>query len=132
MQVVPSIRSFLIADQVFQQSSGKWCVIGIFGTVGAPRFPAVHYSLGLYVELSDAEGEYDVRVEFQDAQGRCLSQFGGIRLTAKTRLASGALGIQTYNLALPSPGTYFFKLFFNDQLAVGDIKIEAALVERKS
>jgi len=124
----PSIRSFLIADQVFQQRNGKWCIIGIFDRILVQHFPAVHHSLGLFVQLSDAEGAYDVRVEFRDSNDRVLTAIEGIKVEVTGRLSSTGLGIQTCSLPLLAPGKYFFKLFFNGEFAT-DIPLDVVAVE---
>lgn len=123
MAAVPEVKSFVIADQVFRQESGKWCIIGVFDRMLVPQFPARHPSLGLWLKLADAQGTYTLRLEFQDAHGRVLSRVGGLELEVRDRLAEPEIGIQTHNLPLSSPGTYFIKLFFNDQPAKADIRM---------
>lgn len=122
----PSVSSFLIADQVFRQDTGKWCIIGVFNRILAGRFPCVHPSLGLFVRLSDALGDYEVRVDYCDSEDRVITKLEGIRLNVRDRLANVELGIQTYNLPIKAPGRYFFRLYFNNELAGGDIALEVA------
>jgi hypothetical protein len=81
--------------------------------------------MALYLKLSDACGEYKVRVEFQDDQGACLSKLQGITMTVGDRQADFGIGFQGYNLLLPKAGTYFLKVFFNDEQADIDIKFDA-------
>lgn len=119
----PTVKSFLTADNVFRQDTGKWCLIGIFTMISARQFPVLHPSLGLYLAVSDAQGDYDVRVEFQDETGRCISSLDGIRFKTDNRLVPVQLGLQGYALPIPAPGTYFLKVFFNDQLADVDIRV---------
>lgn len=127
MPSIPHVSSFLIADQVFQQMGGKWCAIGVFSRIMAPQFPALHASMGLFFVLSDASGAYDLRVEFRNDQDQVLGMFGGVKIDVPGRLARMYVGLQTTNLFIPAPGKYFFKLFFNDQLAPDDIPVEAVL-----
>jgi hypothetical protein len=112
----PSVSAFLLADQVFQQASGKWCAIGIFSRIYAPQFPCLHFSLGLLVVLADAEGEYRVKVQFCDSHEREIAKFEGIKLVVKNRHDSVEFGIQTNQLPIATPGRYFFRLFFNDEM----------------
>jgi len=116
MRIKPEIKSFLIADMVTQEkTTNKWSAIGIFDRIGSRNFPCIHPSLGLYIRLADAEGDYDIRVEFCDASGRKLALFGGIRLSVSSRLISPDFGIQTRSLPIPKPGKYTFNLFFNNE-----------------
>lgn len=130
MPSLPSISSFLIADSVFQQKNGKWCIIGIFDRIQAPRYPVLHHALGLFVRLSDAAGDYDVKVEFRNSTDQVLAVFGGVHLHVAHRLSPVTFGIQTHNLPIPAAGRYFFKLFFNEEAAPVDIPLEAAIAEK--
>lgn len=85
---LPSVKNFIIADQVFRQEGGKWCMIGIFDTIVCPRLPTLHQSLGLYLTVADAEGEYEVRVELEDAEGRCLARMTPVKLKMTHRRRS--------------------------------------------
>jgi hypothetical protein len=65
MPTKPEIITFLIADNVMQErGSNKWSAIGIFDRIYSSKFPCLHANMALYVKLADAEGEYDIRVEF--------------------------------------------------------------------
>lgn len=113
----PNVISFLIADNVMQEKgSNKWSAIGIFDHIYAEKFPCVHINTALYVKLSDAEGDYDIRVEFTDSSARKLGVFEGVKLQVVSRLAQPDFGIQTRNLFIPKPDKYNFDLYFNDQL----------------
>ena len=116
----PNIISFLIADNVIQEKgSNKWSAIGIFDRIYAKNFPCIHFSTALYVKLSDAEGEYNIRVEFTDSNMKKLAIFEGIKLKVTSKLEQPDFGIQTRNLFIPKPGKYTFDLYFNDQFCTG-------------
>lgn len=120
MPVKPHIKSFLIADTVIQEKvTNKWSAIGIFDRIYAKSFPCIHPSLALYIRLSDAEGDYEIRVEFCDASGRKLAIFEGIRLSVTSRLLAPDFGIQTRALPIPAPGKYTFNLYFNNEFVQG-------------
>lgn len=116
MPVKPEVKSFLIADMVIQEKgTNKWSAIGLFDRIAAVKFPCLHPSLGIYVRLSDAEGEYAVRVELADSRGQKLAVFEGLKIKVASRLDSLDLGIRTRNLPLPQPGRYDFNLYCNDE-----------------
>lgn len=126
MPAPPSVTSFLLADQVFRQESGKWCLIGVFNRILAPCFPVTHHSLGIFIVLADAKGDYDLKLEFRDGDDRVLSVFEGIRVSVPDPLRTVEVGIQAMNLALKTPGRYFFKLWANGEL-VKDLPVDAVL-----
>jgi hypothetical protein len=88
--------------------------------------------MGVFLTVANAEGEYAIKVEFQDKEGRCLATIDGVRLKAADKLKSVSFGVQTFGLLLPAPGTYFVKVYFNDQLAASDIRFEAILTSEAS
>lgn len=113
----PNIITFLIADSVIQEKgTNKWSAIGIFDHVYASRFPTLHNNMALYIRLSDAEGEYDIRVEFVDSDNRRLGLFEGLKLRVASKLEFPDFGIRTQNLMIPKPGKYNFDLYFNNEL----------------
>jgi len=126
--LIPKLQSFLIADSVFQQKSGKWCIIGIFDRIFVKQFPALHHSLGLFIVVSDAQGDYSVKVEFRNAADQILALFEGIQLSIQDRLANVGFGVQTHNLVIPSPGKYYFKLYLNNEV-LDDRPVEAVQME---
>ncbi|GJQ22667.1 MAG: hypothetical protein HBSAPP01_04570 [Candidatus Brocadia sapporoensis] len=120
LPVKPEIISFLIADMLIQEKgTNKWSAIGIFDRIRAAAFPYVHPGLSLYVRLADAEGNYDVRVEFCDNNDQILALFEGIRLSIQSRLYHPDIAIKTANLPIPKPGKYYFKLYFNGAFSKG-------------
>lgn len=122
----PTFQSFLLADLVFRQDTGKGCAIGIFDCIWAPIFPAVHHTLGILIALSDGEGDYVVRVDFANGQDQVISSSEELQVSAGSRLDTFRIGIQTYGLILPAPGRYFFKLYCN-----GDFVHDLPLVVRQ-
>ncbi len=116
--VKPNIISFLIADMVIQEKvTNKWSAIGIFDRIISPNFPYIHPSLSLYLRLSDAEGDYTIRVEFCDNEDRRLALFEGIKVSIVSRLDCVDFGIKTNGLPIPKPGNYRFNLYFNEEFA---------------
>lgn len=128
-----AVESRLIADSVFQQMSGKWCVVGIFDAIVAPSFPVLHHSLGLFLQLSGiAElGAHELFMIFMDSRRRQLAVSPKVTLDIKSldRVATLDVGMQTNNLLIPSEGTYFIEVYFDGQPIPGDIRLEAQRID---
>ncbi len=90
-------------------------MIGIFDRIHSRGFPFVHPALALYIKLSDAEGDYGIKIEFTNDGGKKLGIFEGLKLNVPSKLDTPDFGIQTRNLTIPAPGKYNFDLYFNDQ-----------------
>ena len=132
MPSLPTVKSFLIADSVFQQVGGKWCIVGVFDRIWGAKFPATHPSLGIYLELEDVpEGKHEIFMTFSDSENRQLAVSPKIHLTARNRLAKAGVGVQTHNLTIPAAGTYFIEIVFDGQSLPHDIRLEAGVIPKK-
>ena len=119
MSVKPEVKSFLIADYVMQERhSNKWSAVGIFDKIYSNNYPCAHPNVGIYIRLADAEGEYKLKIEFCDSEGKKLAIYDKIMITVQSRLATPDFGIQTHRLPLPKPDVYHFNLYFNDEFVV--------------
>lgn len=132
----PTVKSFLMADTVFRQDNGKWCVIGIFDRICAPAFPAVHNSLGLFVQLDDVpKGKHQLHMAFHDGEGRQMAVSPRIEMNVPEvhdRTKVVPVGIQTHRLPIPHPGTYLIHLYFDEQHIAGtDIRLSVEHVPGK-
>jgi hypothetical protein len=123
---LPSVRSFLIADSVFRQDNGKWCVIGIFDRIMVRSFPAWHHALGVFLELGDVPvGKHVVNIALIDSEDRQLAMSPPLTIEVKDRLANIGVGFQTYGLQIPQAGTYFVSILFNNERLDADIRLQA-------
>ena len=125
----PSIKSFLLADHVFRQDTGKWCVIGVFSKIFAQSVPAIHPTLGILLVISDAEGDYEVRLEVRDPNDKVVTSMQGMRIGVRSRLDQAEFGMQTYRLPIPNWGRYYFKIYFNGEAADLDATLDVVKVE---
>jgi hypothetical protein len=104
-----------IADTAGVGAGDKLTVQGVFDTIFAEVFPAVHDKMVLVVRLQldpdDAENEYSVRIRLEDQQGarlfeqRTRTQIGHI---APGELPSTNLIYQLNNTTFHGPGRYRF------------------------
>lgn len=112
----PALNAMLICDQALvEEATAKSTLIGVFETVSAFQFPARHGPLCVYAKLTDAEGDYRIRLELVRLED--LSPIGRGRFTATfhNRMHASELIFQLYGLAFPEPGRYEFRLFANDR-----------------
>ncbi len=104
-----------IADTAGVGAGDKLTVQGIFDTIFAEVFPAVHARMVLVVRLQldpdDVESEYSVRIRLEDQRGgrlfeqRTRTQIGHI---APGELPSTNLIYQLNNTTFHGPGRYRF------------------------
>ncbi|MBI4570095.1 MAG: hypothetical protein HY719_17020, partial [Planctomycetes bacterium] len=121
------IKSFLIADYVTQDHSGKHIIVGVFDRIFSVEFPAQHNPAGIFFQFTDAEGEYQVKVQFVELQsksseatpeGECVLFELGTTIACDDPLSVGQVGLMIPGdgLPLPTEGAYEFRLYSNSDL----------------
>jgi hypothetical protein len=123
----------LVADYANVDQSGKLNVLGAFGRIYAPQFPAVHASLYLVVKLGadfeDFGKPKTLTVHFRDADGKVLLALPSMNFTVNPKnmpIPEVNFIIQVQNLMLPSAGQYDFEI----QVDEAEIGVLPIAVER--
>jgi len=97
----------VLCDQVIRdEMTKKITLVGCFTTILANAFPATHRGLGLYVALTDGEGDYTGNLRFTlEATGQeLMSAEGKFHLANPLQVAELNFGIPA--LPLPQAGKY--------------------------
>ncbi len=112
------LKAFLVCDQVIQDAqTGKKSLIGVFHELKASRFPAIHPSLWIYANLTDAHGQYTFEIRLLDVgRNEVLGRGAPPAIEIPGPLQVTELSAQLRNVQLPTAGTYEFQLLANDQL----------------
>ncbi|MBA3870372.1 MAG: hypothetical protein H0X30_14600 [Anaerolineae bacterium] len=112
----------LVADYANVDQGGKLNVLGAFGRIYAPQFPALHASLHLVVKLGadieDFGKEKQFNVYFRDADGKILLALPTIPFTLNSKnmpVPEVNFIIQVQNLVLPSAGQYDFEVMVDGE-----------------
>jgi hypothetical protein len=127
----PEVKAFLVCDQILHDAAtNKKSLIGVFHDLAATRFPAVHPSLWIYANLTDARGRYEFEFRLVDVErNNVLGSGSPPPLDIPDPLRTTEFSAQLRNVALPAPGTYEFQLVANRQLiatkAVRVAKVES-------
>ena len=112
----------LVADYANVDQGGKLNVLGAFGRIYAPQFPAAHASLYLVIKLGADYGDFGtpkgLTVHFRDADGKVLMALPTMNFSVNPNtmsLPEVNFIIQVQNLVLPSPGQYDFEILVDDE-----------------
>ena len=116
----PSLNAMLLCDLTIREhGSGKISLIGVFENISAARFPVVHRALSVYAKLTDAEGDYTIRLELVRLEDSHVVAQGTLRATFADRMSPGELIFNLENLGLERPGRYEFRLYAEDRFVAG-------------
>ena len=114
----PVVKAFLVCDQVIHDAqTGKKSLIGVFHELRADRFPAVHPTLWIYANLTNARGKYKIEIQMVDVErNNVLGKGTPPEIEIPGPLQTTEISAQLRNVALPAPGTYEFHLMVNGEL----------------
>ena len=127
MKQKPQTRAILLADQVYRdEETGKSIIAGTFNRIGADRFPAVHPSAVLYLNLTDFEGKAELRIRLaSDKDGATLHEHT-FEVESRDRLGSCEVTVRLNNLTFPAPGKYSLEISMGDEY-LGHLPLELVL-----
>jgi len=114
MAATPAVKAILICDQVIHElGTNKKSLIGIFEEIHLAKFPAHYPRIAVYVNLTDANGEYVLEMRLQSEKGEEVGRGQTPRVKIDNPLATCEFALQVQNLVLPGPGQYEFQIFAN-------------------
>lgn len=118
--------AILLCDDVARSPDGKNTLIGVFDTVFAVQFPAVHPKLTFWAKLADGGGTYHVRIQYVDvSENKVLMNIDGNEpLRWAESEAMSEITFQIGGLPIAHEGRYEFRLFLNDMF-VGHVTLYA-------
>jgi uncharacterized protein DUF6941 len=106
----------LICDQTLQEgATGKNSLVGIFENIAAHQFPAGCGFLTVYAKLTDAQGDYRIRLELIHLSDLTVIGQGQFRASIGDRMVPAELVFQIGGLVFQKPGQYEFRLYANDR-----------------
>ncbi|HSB72174.1 MAG TPA: hypothetical protein VLT62_22835 [Candidatus Methylomirabilis sp.] len=112
----PACNAMLICDQALVEgATGKTSLVGIFENISAHQYPARCGLVTVYAKLTDAQGEYRIRLELISLADFTVIGQGQIRATIGDRMVPAELVFQIAGLAFEKPGRYEFRLYANDR-----------------
>lgn len=115
---VPDVLSLIVCDQIItDRVTGKQSLIGMFSKIHAPRFPASHAQLSVFVALTEGHGKTDLLIRVVDSnEARPPIVEGRGRVDFKNPRAIAHLALQFHGLTFPEPGEYRVQLWSGSEL----------------
>jgi len=125
MQPIPTLLALLICDQVIVDAvTGKKNIIGVFDKVMSLQFP-VQQQLSVYMRLSGAEGNYDLKMRFVDLKDESVQVELQIGVAIPGQLDVADFGT-SFPIPLNAPGHYELQILAND-IYLGRARLRAEI-----
>ncbi|MHC4955975.1 MAG: DUF6941 family protein [Planctomycetota bacterium] len=110
----PSVKAVLVCDQIIHEfRTNKKSVIGIFEEIHLRKFPAQYPRIAVYVNLTDAHGEYVLEMRLLNEKREEFGRGQTPSVKIEDPLATCEFALQIQNLVFPKPGKYEFQIFAN-------------------
>jgi len=111
----PSVKAILICDQIIHEfGTNKKSLIGIFEDIHFAKFPAHYPRIAIYVNLTDAHGEYVLEMRLLSNTGDEIGRGRTPTVKIDNPLATCEFALQIQNLVFPNAGQFEFQIFAND------------------
>jgi hypothetical protein len=125
---MPKLFLATLCDDVREEKSGKFSLMGIFDRFFVTDFRAALPSFWLFVQIGfDAEGTHTLVVEFRRVEGEVVlkaeTAHQVIGKNAVTGLCHANVNLRLQNLTIPGPGAYEFALRSDGQ-PIGSLAVE--------
>lgn len=110
----PSLSALLVCDMVIDDKvTNKKSLIGTFTDIWGQNFPLAHHKMGVYVSLTDAEGDYELVLRLvRSATDQPIVE-ANLSVRIMDRLATSDFGINLPVVQFPEPGRYEVQLYAN-------------------
>jgi len=110
----PIPMAFLICDQVItDEATKKKTIIGVFDRIWVAKFPTNHHPIAVYARFFDAEGTFDVRVQYVKVDNESVLAEANMTMNVPQRHTAAEFAIAFPPVPIPEPGDYEFRLWIN-------------------
>jgi hypothetical protein len=124
-KIQPKLVHTVLCDDVRQETGGKFSLMGLFETISAGTFPALHPRFAIMNEWSGGRGEFQTKIRLlAPDRKKVLSES-----EAKFALFNEAqrhrdISVR-FNTSFPVPGTYWLEILLdNDQVAMVPLPVQ--------
>ncbi|MBI3317575.1 MAG: hypothetical protein HYZ90_00275 [Candidatus Omnitrophica bacterium] len=121
--IEPALLYSILCDDVRREENGKFILIGLFETIGAREFPALHPALFIVNGWIGGAGTFRQYSRILDPGGQELARDQETSFQLATLKARHSVIARFGSLELPQPGEYAVEVLLN-----GDLKVRYPLV----
>lgn len=123
MAMLPDLQSTLLCDDVRQERTGKFILIGLFDSLGSPQFPFRHPRMFLVTRWCSGEGEFEQHTKILRPDMSSLVAEGRKIPVKLANAEATATNVELFlNLEFHEPGTHWVEILLD-----GDLKIRFPL-----
>jgi hypothetical protein len=117
--VKPVLVHTILCDDVRQEMGGKFSLMGLFETISAGAFPAVHPRFAIMNEWSGGRGEFTARIRLLAPDRKTVISESEAKLTLFNESQHHRDISLRFNTTFSAPGTYWIEMLLgNEQISL--------------
>jgi hypothetical protein len=114
-KIRPRLSYTLLCDDVRQEMGGKFSLMGLFESIYANNFPAVHPRFAIVNEWTGGKGEFRVKTRILATNKKDVLSESEAMLTLYSETQRHRDIAVRFNTTFPSPGTYWIEMLVDDE-----------------
>jgi hypothetical protein len=123
--VKPVLVHTILCDDVRQEMGGKFSLMGLFETISAVTFPAIHPRFAIMNEWSGGRGEFIAKIRLLAPDRKTVISESEAKLALFNETQHHRDISLRFNTTFPAPGTYWIEMLLdNAQVALVPLPVQ--------
>jgi hypothetical protein len=123
--VKPVLVHTILCDDVRQEMGGKFSLMGLFETISAVTFPAIHPRFAIMNEWSGGRGEFIAKIRLLAPDRKTVISESEAKLALFNENQHHRDISLRFNTTFPAPGTYWIEMLLdNAQVALVPLPVQ--------
>ena len=123
--VKPVLVYTILCDDVRQEMGGKFSLMGLFETISAATFPAIHPRFAIMNEWSGGRGEFIAKIRVLAPDRKTVISESEAKLALFNETQHHRDISLRFNTTFPTPGTYWIEMLLdNVQVALVPLPVQ--------
>jgi hypothetical protein len=123
--VKPVLVHTILCDDVRQEMGGKFSLMGLFETISAATFPAIHPRFAIMNEWSGGRGEFIAKIRVLAPDRKTVISESEAKLALFNETQHHRDISLRFNTTFPAPGTYWIEMLLdNVQVALVPLPVQ--------
>ncbi len=130
-KIKPRLSYTILCDDVRQEMGGKFSLMGLFESIYANAFPAVHPRFAIVNEWTGGKGDFKVTIRLLTSDKRTVLSESEARISLYSETQRHRDISVRFNSTFSTPGTYWIEMLVDDE-RVGLVPLPVQMVTDKN
>ena len=127
IKIKPKLSYTLLCDDVRQELGGKFSLMGLFETIYAGSFPAIHPRFAIVNEWTGGKGEFVAKIRLLGPDKEQVLSESESKLVLYSETQRHRDIAVRFNTTFPVPGTYWVEILLdNERISLVPLAVQQA------